>query len=384
MKRPDGHCGALSSATASSASGSARSCEVEAADVLVAGGLPAAARIRVAPALVFVAVDRVGLDRGADVGDRLLGEAAVASRRTSSIRAGRRSMDSVKTMPCTAAAAWSAASRSAIFVSSETANGSSSTGVSYVPWAGGRSSSTTGVAQGGGRGPRDPDGLAGDAIGLSGRQDVRAREAPRAVDEDADAEPFVLAGGDAFDAAGLDRDGLAEPSDDAHVGIPRAERRGRIEGAVGEFSHWAASLAERSRRRQSVGCPYPRAVPARLRGPRCAADGLDRQVEADPEHEERRRERRDVRTRPSAGVRGRPSMRPRARISASPIAGHHGRHAEPERDDEHEAERRPAGRDRPEQDQQRARRRDEPAGQAEHEQAAPGDGRVPAAGGGCG
>ena len=47
-------------------------------DVLVARGLPAAPGIRVAPALVFVTVDRVGLDRGADVGDRLLGEAAVA------------------------------------------------------------------------------------------------------------------------------------------------------------------------------------------------------------------------------------------------------------------------------------------------------------------
>ena len=50
----------------------------KAPDVLVAGGLPAAARIGVAPALVFVTVDRVGLDRRADVGDRLLGEAAVA------------------------------------------------------------------------------------------------------------------------------------------------------------------------------------------------------------------------------------------------------------------------------------------------------------------
>ena len=51
--------------------------EVEAADELVAGRLPAAARVRVAPALVLVAVDGVGLDRRADVGDDLLGQAAV-------------------------------------------------------------------------------------------------------------------------------------------------------------------------------------------------------------------------------------------------------------------------------------------------------------------
>ena len=52
--------------------------QVERADVLVAGRLPAAAVVRPAPALVLVALDRVGLDARADVGDRLLGEAAVA------------------------------------------------------------------------------------------------------------------------------------------------------------------------------------------------------------------------------------------------------------------------------------------------------------------
>src|SRR6185503_11609139 len=47
------------------------------ADDLVAATAPAAARIRVAPALVLVAVDRVGLDPSPDVGDDLLGQAAV-------------------------------------------------------------------------------------------------------------------------------------------------------------------------------------------------------------------------------------------------------------------------------------------------------------------
>ncbi len=54
--------------------------QAETPDVLVAGRLPAAARVRVAPALVLVAVDGVRLDRRADVGDDLLGQAAVGRR----------------------------------------------------------------------------------------------------------------------------------------------------------------------------------------------------------------------------------------------------------------------------------------------------------------
>ena len=77
MNRPLGHCGAVSRATASSASGSACSARSQRADVLVAGGVPATARVRVAAALVLVAVDGVGLDRRSDVGDGLLGQAAV-------------------------------------------------------------------------------------------------------------------------------------------------------------------------------------------------------------------------------------------------------------------------------------------------------------------
>src|SRR5262249_47716603 len=52
--------------------------EVEAADVLVAGGLErSAVGVRVAPALVLVALDGVGLHTGPDVGEGLLGPAAV-------------------------------------------------------------------------------------------------------------------------------------------------------------------------------------------------------------------------------------------------------------------------------------------------------------------
>ena len=79
------------------------------------------------------------------------------------------------------------------------------------------------LAQRGRAGPGDADGLGGDAVGLAGLEDVAAREAPRAVDEDADAEALALAGGDALDAAGLDRDRFVEAADDAGVRVCRAQ-----------------------------------------------------------------------------------------------------------------------------------------------------------------
>jgi hypothetical protein len=41
-------------------------------------------------------------------------------------------------------------------------------------------------------GAGDPDGVAGDPVRLGGREDVRAREAPRTVDEDPDPEAVGL------------------------------------------------------------------------------------------------------------------------------------------------------------------------------------------------
>ena len=57
--------------------GPARSSRSRLRTILVAAGAPAAARVGIAPALVLVAVDGVRLDPGADVGDDLLGQAAV-------------------------------------------------------------------------------------------------------------------------------------------------------------------------------------------------------------------------------------------------------------------------------------------------------------------
>ena len=155
-------------------------------------------------------------------------------------------IDSVKAMPLTLAAASSAASRSRDLALErdrervlldrrlERARGGRPTVEDHR------------VAQGGGAGSGDAHGLARDPVRLGHRQDVAAGEAPRAIDQDADAEPFALPGGDAFDPTGLDGDRFVEPADDAYVRIPRAQGRGRIEGALGQVSHAAANLAEGS------------------------------------------------------------------------------------------------------------------------------------------
>jgi len=50
------------------------------------------------------------------------------------------------------------------------------------------------ISEGGRAGLRDPDGVGRDPIGLAGREDARAREAPGPVDDDPDAEALALAG----------------------------------------------------------------------------------------------------------------------------------------------------------------------------------------------
>ena len=63
-----------------------------------------------------------------------------------------------------------------------------------------------------------------------------------------------------------------------------------------------------------------------------------------------------------------------------PDPGHHEGHADAEGDHEHDPECGSSGGDRPEKDQERAGRRDDPARQTEDEQAAPGDRRPGAVG----
>ena len=101
----------------------------------------------------------------------------------------------------TAPAARSAARRSPIFRSSGIANGSSSIGVSNRAVCRRAVVEGDAVAEGGRGRPGDPHGEGGDAVGLVEVQAVRGREAPRPVDEDADAEALRFARGDALDAA---------------------------------------------------------------------------------------------------------------------------------------------------------------------------------------
>ena len=92
MKRPDGHCGRAEQRDRLVGERLGVADEVEAPDVLEAGRLErAAVAVRVAPALVLVALDGVRLDACADVGQRLLRVSCRPSPRTSSTRAGRRS-----------------------------------------------------------------------------------------------------------------------------------------------------------------------------------------------------------------------------------------------------------------------------------------------------
>ena len=134
---------------------------------------------------------------------------------------------------------------------------------------------------------------------------MRGREPPRAVDEDADAEPLALTRRDAFDPPRLDRDALLEPPDDAHVGVGRALDGGCVEGAIGQIWHGRRSLAEGtpddmlgvcpSAVRCGVGGSVAAAEPP---GPgserRPAGDRLDGQVQAETEDEGRRREGNDA------------------------------------------------------------------------------------------
>ena len=159
------------------------------------------------------------------------------------------------------------------------------------------------VAQRGRARPGDPDRLRGDAVRLGRGQDVRRGEAPRAIDEDADAEPFALAGGHALDAAGLDRDALLEPPDDADIGISGALGGGRVEGAIGQVSHEPRSLAEGSGSRHSGIRPTGRRVRADRPDQNVvvAGDRLDGQVEPEAEDEDRGGERH-VRRSPARGA----------------------------------------------------------------------------------
>ena len=92
-----------------------------------------------------------------------------------------------------------------------------------------------------GRGASDAHGLGGDLVDMWAVHPAGAGEAPRAVDEDPDPEALGLAEAQALDLTGLDVGALLATPDDAHVGVRRAETRGRVEGATRLVIHGSLS-----------------------------------------------------------------------------------------------------------------------------------------------
>ena len=131
-------------------------------------------------------------------------------------------------------------------------NGSSTTGVSNVPVAGRPAVERHAAAQRGRGRLGDPDGERPDAVRLGELEGVRRGEAPRAIDDDSDAEPIALAHRDALDAAALDRNRLVAAADDAHVGVGRAELGRGVEGAVGQVLHVGAGSVPEERAPERV------------------------------------------------------------------------------------------------------------------------------------
>ena len=154
---------------------------------------------------------------------------------------------SVNAMPFTSFIARSAASRSATLRSSGTLNGSSSTGVSNRPWAGGRPSSTTGLRR-------------AVALAFAIRTASAATRSASPVDRwwlaakpqapstsTRTPKPSVSPDWHAFDAGRLDVDRFLDPPDHAHVRVARAQGGGRVEGTVGQIAHWPESSNVRPR-----------------------------------------------------------------------------------------------------------------------------------------
>ncbi len=226
-------------------------------DVLVAGTLPAAARIREAAALQLVAVHRVRLDAGADVRDDLLGVAAV----------GRR-----ERLPFALGAVGGVGERDPVDPPHRRVRGEQVADLGLKRdaeriFCHRRLESTMGrwpavehngpPDRGGGR-ASDPDGLGRDSVRLGGREDVAGREAPRPVDEDADPESLALVDRDAGQRPALDVDRLFEAPDDPHVGVRRSPGSGGVERPVSDLAHpGTVAGVSGPPRATGRGCPPP-------------------------------------------------------------------------------------------------------------------------------
>ena len=246
MNRPLGHCGRGQERDRLLGQRLGAIREAEAPDELIAGGLPATTRIGVRPALMLVAVDGVRFHGRPDVGDRLFRVRAVGRGEGLPLALGRvhrfgegDALDPGGRLVGGEQVGDLALERDRERVLLDRASRT-------CPWPGGRPSRTIGSRRAVALARAMRTASPATRSASRHRQDVAAGESPRAIDQDADAEPFALPGGDAFDPTGLDGDRFVEPADDAYVRIPRAQGRGRIEGALGQVSHAAANLAEGS------------------------------------------------------------------------------------------------------------------------------------------
>ena len=214
--------------------------EVHRPHELVAGRRPQPAVVREAPALVLVALDRVGLEARADVGDRLLGVAAVAGGERLPLALGRvdrlgegDALDPVHRPVRGQQVRDLAVERDLERVLDDRGlEGSVGRRAIIEPDR---------VPQGGRAGLRDAHGVGRRSVGLARREVMAGREPPGPVDQHPDAEPLRLARLDALDAGRLDVDRLLDPPDHAHVGVARAQGGGRVEGTVGQIAHWRES-----------------------------------------------------------------------------------------------------------------------------------------------
>ena len=147
--------------------------------------------------------------------------------------------------PSTEAMASSARISRSIFSSRLTSKGSRSTGVRYRPTATGRG---RGAPAGGAAAPTPArSGTRPGRLAQAVHRGGRRRRIPSPVDDDPDAHPLVLEGGDLREAAVLDGERLDTPLDDPAVRIAGPAGDGDVEGQLGDVLHRrpvAAAAAE--------------------------------------------------------------------------------------------------------------------------------------------
>ena len=207
MNRPDGHCGAVNSSNGLRGQRFGTLGQAQPADDLVAAATPATARVRVAPTLVLIAVDGVGLDARPDMGDDLLGQAAVGrgERLPFALRRIARLGEGDALDPRGRLVRGEQVGDLGLERDSERVLLERRLVAAMGRWPIVEAGL---VAERRRARPGDPNGFGGDPVGLRRRQHVRGGEAPCPVDQDWDAEPLALSGRHALDASGLDRDAL--------------------------------------------------------------------------------------------------------------------------------------------------------------------------------